>query len=255
MNTNIGEKIKFYRKEKQITQKQLGEKIGVTASTITKYENGTLTPPIQTLIDISNTLGITLNSLLPSAQTNYENMISEVRLFLNKNKNLINPSYLLKEEFNKWLTGEIIDTFDYDALAEIIDIDLGFFLTLIKKYNNVFERECVDNGYDLYYLLEDKLKNFNIDINTLIDIPKPKVNAYTPSPNLTTIFNNEEITKLKETLSKKDFIIDNLNKTIEQQNRQIASLESMLKSSSDILHIIQNKIKIEMSEKHGNKEE
>ena len=43
MNT-IGEKIKTLRKNKNLSQEDFAEKIGVTQSTITKWENGVQSP-------------------------------------------------------------------------------------------------------------------------------------------------------------------------------------------------------------------
>ena len=56
--------IRAKRKEKNMTQKELAEKVGLTASTITKYEKGLLEPNIETLNKIADVLNVTINDLI-----------------------------------------------------------------------------------------------------------------------------------------------------------------------------------------------
>lgn len=60
----IGEKIKTLRKERKSTQKELANEIGVTASTITKYEIGQLEPNLETLTKIADTFNISISALV-----------------------------------------------------------------------------------------------------------------------------------------------------------------------------------------------
>lgn len=53
-----GERIKLKRKEAGLTQKQLGERIGVSGAMIAQYENGLRRPKIETLRRIANALEI-----------------------------------------------------------------------------------------------------------------------------------------------------------------------------------------------------
>lgn len=56
--------IRAKRKEKNMTQKELAGKVGLTASTITKYEKGLLEPNIETLNKIADVLNVTINDLI-----------------------------------------------------------------------------------------------------------------------------------------------------------------------------------------------
>ncbi len=58
---NIGEKIKKYRKETGLTQKQLAEKIGRKEITIRKYESGEREPRISVINDICEALNIPID--------------------------------------------------------------------------------------------------------------------------------------------------------------------------------------------------
>ena len=55
---NIGENIKRARKEQGLTQRELGEKIGKKYSTVQKYENGIIEPPISVIRDIAAALEV-----------------------------------------------------------------------------------------------------------------------------------------------------------------------------------------------------
>lgn len=54
----LGEKIKFYRKQKNITQRELGEKINATQQQIGQYEKGLRQPKLESIEKIANALGI-----------------------------------------------------------------------------------------------------------------------------------------------------------------------------------------------------
>ena len=65
LSTSIGKRIKKLRTLKELTQKQLGEKIGKSAITIRKYESGEITPPWTVLEDIAKALDVPFNELIP----------------------------------------------------------------------------------------------------------------------------------------------------------------------------------------------
>lgn len=60
----IGEVIRKYRKEKQMTQEQLADYLGITSSAVNKWENGYSLPDIALLAPIARVLGITTDTLL-----------------------------------------------------------------------------------------------------------------------------------------------------------------------------------------------
>lgn len=59
-----GELIKLARKGKNMSQKELAEKIGVSASMIGQYENGLRNPKVDTIQRIACALGIDWNQLV-----------------------------------------------------------------------------------------------------------------------------------------------------------------------------------------------
>ena len=60
----IGEVIRKYRKQKELTQEEMGERLGVTAPAVNKWENGNSLPDITLLSPIARLLGISLEELL-----------------------------------------------------------------------------------------------------------------------------------------------------------------------------------------------
>ena len=60
----IGKFIAELRKEYKLTQEQLGEKIGVTNKTVSRWENGNYLPPVDILLAISQLFNVSINEIL-----------------------------------------------------------------------------------------------------------------------------------------------------------------------------------------------
>lgn len=60
----IGSFLKNLRKENNMTQEQLGERIGVTNKTISRWETGNYMPPVESLVLLSDIYGISINEIL-----------------------------------------------------------------------------------------------------------------------------------------------------------------------------------------------
>lgn len=58
------EKLKALRLENGLTQDELGEKLYLSRSSISYYEQGKFEPDIKTIIDISNLFNVTTDELL-----------------------------------------------------------------------------------------------------------------------------------------------------------------------------------------------
>ena len=60
----IGKFIAALRKEKGMTQEQLGEKLGVTNKTVSRWENGNYMPDVEMLSLLSEEFGVSINELI-----------------------------------------------------------------------------------------------------------------------------------------------------------------------------------------------
>lgn len=68
---NLGESIKRIRKEKGITQKQLGEKLGISQAAIGQFESNKANPKIETIQKIADALNVTVNEIIPNSDDKY----------------------------------------------------------------------------------------------------------------------------------------------------------------------------------------
>lgn len=74
----IGAVIRKYRKEKEMTQEEMAGCLGVTASTVNKWENGNTLPDVALLAPVARLLGITTDTLLSYREKLTEREISEI---------------------------------------------------------------------------------------------------------------------------------------------------------------------------------
>lgn len=100
-----GTKIKEIRKQKGLTQKQLGDLCGIADSNIRKYENGKQNPKIETLQKIAEVLGCEIFDLIEVPFEPFTNSDS-FKPHPDKN-NILNDVY----------TADLLDTFNRLNLA------------------------------------------------------------------------------------------------------------------------------------------
>ncbi len=71
----FGEKITYARKQKKMTQGDLGKAIGTSGDIIGKYERDEIKPSIDTAARVADALGVTLDYLVKDEQ--YQNIDQE----------------------------------------------------------------------------------------------------------------------------------------------------------------------------------
>ena len=69
---NIGNKIKLYRENNKMTQKEIAEILGVEPATISKYESGMIEPNIEALKKLAETFEITIDELLKDEEDKFD---------------------------------------------------------------------------------------------------------------------------------------------------------------------------------------
>lgn len=80
---NIGDRIRFYRLRKGMTQEELGRRVMISNSTISLYEKNARPVPAEVLITLCEALDVTPNTLLGfKAADNKSKMLEEVTAFL-----------------------------------------------------------------------------------------------------------------------------------------------------------------------------
>ncbi|MBQ2870354.1 MAG: helix-turn-helix transcriptional regulator [Bacilli bacterium] len=145
----IGKFISKLRKDKNITQEQLAEKLGVTSKSISRWENGRTMPDVSLFEPLCTELGITINELLSGEKINKkdyqdkfeENILNTINYSnekLEKSRNIIGI-FLLIFGFLVTLTSLVIfpseSSFSsiYSVLGSIISL-IGF-AKLTRKIN------------------------------------------------------------------------------------------------------------------------
>ncbi len=99
-----GTKIKEIRKQKGLTQKQLGDLCGIADSNIRKYENGKQNPKIETLQKIATALKCNLSDLMDPDEYKLHNIELAIKKandsVLEKNKEIDNEPLTIAAHFD-----------------------------------------------------------------------------------------------------------------------------------------------------------
>lgn len=116
----VGEQILKFRKEKGLTQKELGEKTGVSSSAVSQWESGG-TPDISLLPAISDVLGVTVDALFGRTGATRENMAEVVGGYvasLPEDKRLGETVNLMRKTVTSGFMGELagaVNMEDHDS--------------------------------------------------------------------------------------------------------------------------------------------
>ena len=143
-----GELIRKYRKKKQLTMKQLGEKIDVSEQAISQYERGLRNVNLETLIKIAEAL--------------------EIPLFLLTKKELdipgigkINPNYDLIEE--EYFPQDLVKHYEkiIDHERKIHAEYIASLILTLKRDVKVLQQRIYENEEYLKILISDT--NYTLD--------------------------------------------------------------------------------------------
>lgn len=101
----VGKFIAELRKEQGLTQEQLGQELGVSGKTVSRWETGTYCPPADALLTMSGSFGVSVNEILTGkrlSDTEYKQAAEE-----NLTQTIRESSFSLKEKMDfykkKWL--------------------------------------------------------------------------------------------------------------------------------------------------------
>lgn len=156
--TDFANTIYNIRKERNITQKELADLIGVSDRTISKWENGSTVPDLETIKKLCNELGISPDSIVKS-EKNYKDRLQDFKRMVGKFLN-----YILK---NIFLIGFIV----------VFILLLAYFINnynTIRIYNLTYESKNIT--FKDGYFFKTKVLN----IITINNIKLEKIN-YEPT--------------------------------------------------------------------------
>lgn len=128
----IGSFIQEKRKEKNLTQLQLAQKLNVTDRAVSKWETGRAMPDSAIMLDLCRILGITVTDLLNGeviSMDNYNEKIEQTLLEMTKQKEEADKRLLAMEIFVGVLS--LIIFFSLTIVASYVQIEEWLRITLI----------------------------------------------------------------------------------------------------------------------------
>ena len=151
----IAEKIKNFRKAKNLSQKELSERSGINLSIIKKYETGYRNPKPEQLIKIANALEISSVELLPIEISNVNDILA---LLMKIEENTpLNWSYE-KDEEGKYIPGTIRISFKDNRIEEAL-IELIETKEKQKEMQNDIAKHELFEQLDIEHVsFEDKVR-------------------------------------------------------------------------------------------------
>lgn len=96
----IGAFIAQLRREKGLTQQQLGDLLGVTNKTVSRWENGNYLPPVEMLQELSKLYAVSINEILCGERIKEEEYQEKAEETLTSI--LASSSFSLKERTDFW---------------------------------------------------------------------------------------------------------------------------------------------------------
>ncbi|MBP0984388.1 MAG: helix-turn-helix transcriptional regulator [Oscillospiraceae bacterium] len=171
----IGKFLAQLRREQDLTQEQLGEKLGVTNKTISRWETGNYLPPVEMLQLMSDIYGVSINELLSGERLTEESYREKAEE--NIAAAIAESSFSVKERVNyyrcKWtrdhLAGTVIGyVLLFAALAAGLALwktwlmaggAAGIFGWYILRYNQMMayvERNAYDGSGSGHFVTVDK---------------------------------------------------------------------------------------------------
>lgn len=135
----VGELIKKARKEKGLTQEELGKRLNVSASMIGQYETGVRNPKRTTLQKIADALGVSLSTLGYTTRIDLETAIQSA-------VDEVSASMQEPKKDNLWahLIQDMIE-----AQNTPIVIDMDYLRSLLRQLNPTGQKEAVKRVAEL----------------------------------------------------------------------------------------------------------
>jgi len=124
----IGKFILKLRREKNMTQQELADRIGVTDRAISKWENGRGLPDLSLMMPLCKELGITINELISGEQIEKEDYQSKLEENIFKTIDYTNRKFVNKNKIFKIVVGTIITI--------VLIVGLMFFVDVNRMNNN-----------------------------------------------------------------------------------------------------------------------
>ncbi len=125
---SIGTTIKLYRKDKNLTQSELAELIGVSIQAVSKWETDVGLPDISQIVPLARVLEVSTDKLLGNTDVNFDREVEEIRSQIG-GINLINNMERAKHLFD-------LSSKFYNKHPDVSDIAVLALETYISLYSD-----------------------------------------------------------------------------------------------------------------------
>ena len=184
----IGKFIAECRKQKNLTQMQLAEKLGITDKAISKWERGIAMPDTSIMLELCDILGISVNELLSGEKINMENnnqkneqlLLDMAKELEKKSKTIWNAMWIIMTVSILGLIGglAIIAFFMPEGpwmLVAIISLCVVFLIPCfyaLKLEVSVGAYKCKNCGYEIVPTYTQALKAMHRGTTRYLQCPK-----------------------------------------------------------------------------------
>lgn len=136
-------KIRDLRKTAGITQEQLSKEIGINRATLSRYESGTIDPPVSQLKRIASVLGVTIDDLLDLSDNEREE-IEDIE------KYVITEAKKIPETLHEDILAERIWQIPYKIAQDALE---AADEAVVEKFSQVSETQLKKDLLDCYKYL------------------------------------------------------------------------------------------------------
>ena len=153
----IGQTIKLCRKEKNLTQGQLAELIGVSTQAISKWETNAGMPDISQIVPLAKILEVSTDKLLGNTNEAYEKELQEVRSIYS-GINLIDDMEKAADLYEKCLNF-------FNKYPDVPDVALR----CLEYYVELFSKKKLDHSNELFLQECERYRNSIVRYETNSD--------------------------------------------------------------------------------------
>lgn len=152
----IGKFLKELRKEKGYTQEALGEKIGVTNKTVSRWETGTYMPPVECLVLLSDIYDVSINEIVAGQRLNEAEFNDAAEENLSEALQLSENAYRQKEK--RLTIVMIISTIIAMVLIYLVPFNKGDMVRSFVTILLIIGLAFISNTLNIIALAQNKEK-------------------------------------------------------------------------------------------------
>ena len=150
MNDTFSKNLRKLRQEKQMTQEQVAEKIGVSAQSVSRWETGATFPDILLLPELAKLYGVLVDDLFKESPEGYKNYAS--RLFaVYENSGKHEDFMAAATEYEKMIKADTMTPEDYRTYGILHEYMSNICTKKASEFYDKTMNLCKDTDSELFY--------------------------------------------------------------------------------------------------------